>query len=254
MCGHDGERIATVWFLNDKGEKEPASFQIDGYEPETNTVYQFHGCHWHGHAWLKNRTKRQQKRYEDTRQIDWFIENNGWNTKYNLVSTWECEGPILKKVRLEKEFTSYSHFVVYDFEVILAPLDEHPTDDLTYLSRHIAISDAVHDTLSKEHVYLVNKNPKGLIKRSIEVLTGKQEAITTDALKQHPYPSNFQMLPGEVQKKWRQRVNQVPVNDFNSGKYDLNMVKEYFVKEISYNKEDEYNEDIFAAKENDYMF
>ena len=133
-------------------------------------------------------------------------------------------------------------------------VDEHPTDELTYLSRHIAISDAVHDTLSKEHVYLVNKNPKGLIKRFIEILTGKQEAITTDALKQHPYPSNFQMLPGEVQKKWRQRVNQVPVIDFNSGKYDLNMVKEYFVKEISYNKEDEYNEDMFAAKENDYMF
>ena len=41
---------------------------------------------------------------------------------------------------------------------------------------------------------------------------------------------------------------------FNSGKYDLNMVKEYFVKEISYNKEDEYNEDMFAVKENDYMF
>ena len=33
------------------------------------------------------------------------------------------------------------------------------------------------------------------------------------------------------------------------------MVKEYFVKEISYNKDDEYNEDVFAAKkENDYMF
>ena len=26
---------------------------------------------------------------------------------------------------------------------------------------------------------------------------------------------------------------------FNSGKYDLNMVKEYVVKKISYNKEDE---------------
>ena len=39
---------------------------------------------------------------------------------------------------------------------------------------------------------------------------------------------------------------------FNSGKYDLNMVKEYLVKKISYNKEDE---DEFAAKkENDYMF
>ena len=43
--------------------------------------------------------------------------------------------------------------------------------------------------------------------------------------------------------------------DFNSGKYDLNMGKEYFVEEISYSKEGEYNEDVFAAKkENDYMF
>ena len=41
---------------------------------------------------------------------------------------------------------------------------------------------------------------------------------------------------------------------FNGRKYDLNMAKEYFVKEISYNKEDECNEDVFAAmKENDYM-
>ena len=42
---------------------------------------------------------------------------------------------------------------------------------------------------------------------------------------------------------------------FNSGKYDLNMVKEYFVKKISYNKKDECSENVFAAKkENDYMF
>ena len=77
MCGHGGETMMTVWVLNDKGEKEPASFLIDGYEPETNTVYQFHGCHWHGHTCLKNRTKRQQKRYKDTCQIDRLIKNNG---------------------------------------------------------------------------------------------------------------------------------------------------------------------------------
>ena len=45
MCGHVGERMVTVWALNVKGEKEPAYFLVDGYEPETNTVYQFHGCH-----------------------------------------------------------------------------------------------------------------------------------------------------------------------------------------------------------------
>ena len=141
---------------------------------------------------------------------------------------------------------------MYDFEALLAPLNEHPTDDLTYLSRHIPLSVAVHDTLSLDPVYLVDKDPKRLIKRLIRTLTEKQEVITVYVLKQHPYPSDFQMLPGEVKEQWRQWVNQVPVIGFNSGKYDLNMVKEYFVKKISYNKEDECNEDVFAAKKESY--
>ena len=35
MCGHGGER----WV-----ERVP----VDGYEPLTKTVFQYHGCHWHG--------------------------------------------------------------------------------------------------------------------------------------------------------------------------------------------------------------
>ena len=136
-----------------KVKKNQHLILVDRYEPETNTVYQFHGCNWHEHTCLKNRTKRQQNRYEDTCQIDWLIENNGWDTKYNLVSIWECKEPILKKVRLEKKFMPYPHFIVYDFEAILKPLNEHSIGDLTYLSRHIPISVAVHDTLSKEPVF-----------------------------------------------------------------------------------------------------
>ena len=60
------------------------------------------------------------------------------------------------------------------------------------------------------------------------------------------------MLTGEVKKQWRQWVNQVPVIGFNSGKYDLSMVKDYFVKEISYNKDNECDEDVFAAKKENY--
>ena len=159
-------------------------------------------------------------------------------------------------MRFEKTFMPYPHFIVYEFEAILVPLNEHPADDLTYLSRHIPISIAVHDTLNEEReeepVYLVDENPERLIERFIEVLTEKQKAIAADALKQHPYPSDFQMLPGEVQKQWRQWVNQVPIIGFNSRKHDLNMVKEYFVKKISYNKEDECNEDVFASKKKSY--
>ena len=148
---------------------------------------------------LKNRTKRQQKRYKDTCQIDRLIKNNGWDTKYNLLSTWECEEPILKKVRFEKGLTPYPHFIVYDFEVISAPFNEHPTDNLTYLSSHISISLAVHDTLSKEPKYLVDENPERLTERFIEVLTEKQEAIAADVLKQHHILQIFKCF----QARWK---------------------------------------------------
>ena len=38
------------WVLNDKGKKTPVLSSVDGYELVTNTVYQFHGYHWHGHT------------------------------------------------------------------------------------------------------------------------------------------------------------------------------------------------------------
>ena len=58
VCGHGGEGMVKVWVLNDKDKKEPVTFLVDGYEPETNAVYQFHECHWHGHKCLKNCIKR----------------------------------------------------------------------------------------------------------------------------------------------------------------------------------------------------
>ena len=41
--------------------------------------------------------------------------------------------------------------------------------------------------------------------------------------------SDFQVLPGEVQKQWRQWVNQVPVIGFNSGKYDLKIYEPRYI-------------------------
>ena len=94
MCGHGGERMVTVGVLNAKGEEELTSFLVDGFEPLPNTVNQFHGCHWHRHTCLKNRTKRQELRYEDICRIDQLIKNDGWTTAYSLGSAWECGKPI----------------------------------------------------------------------------------------------------------------------------------------------------------------
>ena len=67
------------------------------------------------------------------------------STKYNLVPIWECKKPLLKKVWFKKEFTACPHFILYDFEVISAPLNKHLTDDLTYLSRHTPKIVAIHE-------------------------------------------------------------------------------------------------------------
>ena len=37
------------------------------------------------------------------------------------MSTWECEDPILKRVKFEEEFTPYHYSIVYDFESKLVP-------------------------------------------------------------------------------------------------------------------------------------
>ena len=77
--------------------------------------------------------------------------------------------------------------------------------------------------MSREPVYLFDKNPERLVERFIEAVTQKQKAIAADVLKQYPYPSDFQMLPDEVKKQWKQWVNQLPVVGFNSSIYDLNV-------------------------------
>ena len=122
MCGHGGERMVKVWVLNYKGKKTSVTFLVDEYEPETNTEYQFMSLAW-AYMFKESYKKTTKVIYKDLCQIDRLIKNNGWDRKNNLVSTWKCEEPILKKEWFEKEFTLYLQFLVHDFKAILAPLN-----------------------------------------------------------------------------------------------------------------------------------
>ena len=61
---------------------------------------------------------------------------------------------------------------------------------------------AIHETLSKELVYLINEKFEDFIKRLAKVWTEKLEA--RDVLNGHLYPTEFQMLLGEMKQQWRQ--------------------------------------------------
>ena len=64
-------------------------------------------------------------------------------------------------------------------------------------------------------------------------------------------PKDFDRLPKKTQISWNQWVNQVPVLGFNSGKYDLNLIKEHFVTVMT--EEGAKNIGV-AKKENKFMF
>ena len=73
ICRHGGERYIA---------EDP----VDGYEPISQTVFQYHGCWWHGCPSHCNH-KDQAKRYKLTIDREAQIKAEG----YKLVVMWECE-------------------------------------------------------------------------------------------------------------------------------------------------------------------
>ena len=68
---------------------------VDGFHKESQTVFQFHGCYWHGHRCLLtqgNEVNETRKRplvelYDETKENTNYIKDQG----YRVVELWECE-------------------------------------------------------------------------------------------------------------------------------------------------------------------
>jgi G:T-mismatch repair DNA endonuclease (very short patch repair protein) len=74
---------------------------VDGYVKETNTVYEFQRCYWHGHDCHLNHSKpatdekaqTMDQRYQKTQEKIQYIQHNG----YPVKQMWECDWERLKK-------------------------------------------------------------------------------------------------------------------------------------------------------------
>ena len=115
-CGHGGERYIF-------------NVPVDGYHPETHTVFQYHGCHWHGCeqcypapaerevvVWQdkQGRLIKRKDAYSLTLQRTQHLRDSG----YAVVEKWEHEEPTpwAATRSLEKQTETYLHAIVYDFE------------------------------------------------------------------------------------------------------------------------------------------
>ncbi|CAB3989903.1 DNA polymerase, partial [Paramuricea clavata] len=80
--------------LSPEGEENILNYFVDGYCPETNTIYQFHGCFFHGCSNCfeggdinKVNGQRFYVLREKTRRITNLFEDY----RFNVVERWECE-------------------------------------------------------------------------------------------------------------------------------------------------------------------
>ena len=74
-------------------------YKVDGFCPETQEIFEYHGCFWHGcenctaskqddeHPYKPGQTFKQVR--ESTREKVTYFENLG----YSVVERWECENP-----------------------------------------------------------------------------------------------------------------------------------------------------------------
>ena len=224
---------------------------MDGYHPESKTVFQFHGCLWHGcekcypeeRQGLVLQKTRQGKviprldtekqpmnrktAYKLTLQRTQFLRKEG----YRVVEKWEHEKPTpwanthCPKVETE----TYPHAIVYDFESYQDTSKAvRPTSDLFYESEHVPISVSLADTLNPEPEYIVSRDPAELIRLFHQSLERRHEAIVADVVKEFSF-SDTEGIPekqGEEIVKW---FRQVPVLGFNSGHYDLKLIRKHFL-------------------------
>ena len=82
------------------------NFHVDGFDASTNTIYEFHGCFWHGcprcfpirhESHLRHYNRTMQDVYETTQQrIQQFRELG-----YHVVEMWECDWSRLKDTSLD---------------------------------------------------------------------------------------------------------------------------------------------------------
>lgn len=112
-------KIAMMWLISEEQQRHIeiqsalrqreallAGYRVDGYCSQTNQVFEFHGCFFHGHTcMISNRDKplygnpsdTLSRRYERTQIKTAKLRQSG----YEVVEIWECE--FRKKLQNDKQ-------------------------------------------------------------------------------------------------------------------------------------------------------
>jgi len=153
------------------------------------------------------------------------------------------------------------HFIVYDFEAILKPTVITHGDSTTYDNEHIPVSVSITDSLTKRVECFISDEPNALLKMMFDyikiatkaiqrynvskyltllrtILKREEEKGTLESIDElisqgeyksffdvHGHINNFDIRKNGSYNKIKRIIDQVPVLGYNSGKYDINLIK-----------------------------
>ena len=252
MSGHGGERYI---------EKRP----VDGYNDEKKVVFQYHGCRWHGcpkcypnrEQIIEHGGKTVEELYQATKRRTAHLRKVG----YKVIECWSCQwlvpgGADKHGEEIPKPQTkSYPHAILYDFEAYGdGNQRKEPTQNLTIENKHIPISVSIGDTLETTETieivetkdgkketkvkkvpkvtHICERNPKVLVQKFMQEL-GRREKNIRAKVRAEFMPPDVNLIFKDQRKKIEEWCDQVPTLGFNSGSYDLNLIKNYFAEELA---------------------
>ena len=93
------------------------------------------------------------------------------------------------------------------------------------------ISVSLGDTLNSS-THLCNADPKQLVTDFVDKLRRPGDLIR-EVVRQLHLPDDLEFSPTKQKNRIQEWCDQVPVLGFNSGKYNLNLIKEHFVNKIT---------------------
>ena len=169
-CGHGGER----WV-----ESAP----VDGYNHKTKTVFQYHGCHWHGcrkcfpydrNRIITHHEQTREDRFKATVERTQKLRAAG----YHVIEAWSCEVGEINIKLPQTQTRSYPHAILFDFEMYGDKNQrKEPTETLTIENTHVPISVSVGDTLDREPTHICERDPAKLVRKFMEELERREKNI-----------------------------------------------------------------------------
>jgi len=120
---------------------------------------------------------------------------------------------------------------LYDFEAYGDKNQrKEPTGMFMIENAHVPVSVSIGDTLDREPTHICKKNPAELVGKFMEEQERRRKNIRTK-VRAACVPDDVKMLPKAQCIKIQEWCDQVPVLGFNSGRYDLNLIREHFAEQ-----------------------